>query len=156
MKNNVIEISGLLRKALGFRLLSVFALVHTFDGEMDCTSPQELLFLFEGEFQFRVMCHQDGESIHVDSQPLVEVDMGAHGRNILCNCYDDKSFAHGVGKPVENIELIVSDKIIFGMLLLFSGGGSIVILNLGDDLYVYDELPGDIIEEENGKKLQVT
>ncbi|NRB68436.1 MAG: hypothetical protein HRU48_13885 [Vibrio sp.] len=149
------EVSCLLIEILGFRLLSVFALIHTFDGERDLSSPQELLFTFEGGSQVRIKCDKDGESIHFDNQTPVEANMAEYGQDILCNCSNNNNFKYGIGRTVDQIDLIVSDKIIFGLLMTFEGARSITIINLGDELYVYDELPKNILEEEKWKRILV-
>ncbi|KJY81759.1 hypothetical protein TW84_23255 [Vibrio neptunius] len=149
------EVSCLLIEILGFRLLSVFALIHTFDGERDLSSPQELLFTFEGGSQVRIKCDQDGESIHFDNQTPVEANMAEYGQDILCDCSNDNNFEYGIGRTVDQIDLIVSDKIIFGLLMTFEGARSITIINLGDELYVYDELPKNILEEEKWQRILV-
>ncbi|MFW7526308.1 hypothetical protein ACODM8_19530 [Vibrio ostreicida] len=123
--------------------------------ERDLSSPQELLFTFEGGSQVRIKCDQDGESIHFDNQTPVEANMAEYGQNMLCNCSNDNNFEYGIGRTVDQIELIVSDKIIFGLLMTFEGARSFTIINLGDELYVYDELPKNILEEEKWQRILV-
>lgn len=155
MGNPINQICSLLREVVGYRLLSVIALLHTFEGEKDFSSPQELLLVFENNSQVRLRCDQDGESIIVDNEAPTESNLEEYGQNILYNYSNDNEIEFGIGKKVKQIELIVSDNIVFGVSIFYDTACSLTLLNLGDELYVYDEFPKYIVEEEKARRLLV-
>ncbi len=148
------NIKNLFNKTLSRRLLSVFVLTHAMDDEVDLSSIESLLLLFEDNYQLRIGCDLDGESILIDNKTPSESDMKEYGRNVLYNISSHEQIKSAIGETIDFIEVIVEGDIMFGVSMRFNDFCCITAINLGNELYLYNDIPSKILAE-GGHKLRV-
>jgi hypothetical protein len=147
MSNSAPFISWLL-SAYDRELLSVKALFHVFDS-VRCSSPQEIELVFEGAFG-RIYGDKDGATLCFSPVESVECDLGEYGSQRIFSISDGPVFSKVVGRTLRSASLIQSlrDKTMVGVEMDFDEGAKVFIMNLGDEIFVFDVIPEKIIEEE--------
>lgn len=138
-----------LNNILCLKLTSVFALIYVYDNQEDINSPQAIYFEFNNEHVGCIKCASDGESIDCDFKLTTEVDLGMYGKEILKDISTINPWREVIGDNLNNCYLLLVDSnFCLGVRLQFQSGKSVDIVNLGDELYVYDSLPESIIQAE--------
>jgi len=138
-----------LSNSIGKPLSQAKALFHVFNGTCDAM-PQEIFLLF-GECEFgKVHCSSDGESISVSLSALVGSDLGEYGRNEIFSISKNKPFVEVMQKKLISVSVLCSPehKKEVGIFFVFENNHSFSIINLGDELFVFDCLPENIVTEE--------
>ncbi|BBA35855.1 uncharacterized protein sS8_3923 [Methylocaldum marinum] len=139
-----------LNKIAGQRLTGVLALIYVYDDREDNNSPQAIYLEFDNNLHGCVRCASDGESIEYDSNAPAEIDLGRYGNEILKYISNQGPWRECVGEKLnDSFVLIADNNVCMGVRLLFQSGKSVDIVNLGDELYVYDFLPESIVAEEH-------
>jgi hypothetical protein len=145
-----------LSSLIGEKLVSVIGLFHIFNNQVNGLA-QEIGFMFENVKFGKLFCDSDGETLCYSSKRIVVCDMKEYGRQETISMYDNFIFKNAIGKRLSSINLIyscLSNKII-GTLFLFEHGISFCIMNLGDELFVYEDIPKHIFLEENLKTISI-
>jgi hypothetical protein len=139
-----------LNNIVDLRLTGIFALIYVYDNQEDTNSPQSIYLEFNNDHGGCIKCASDGESIDCDFKFPTEVDLGIYGNEILKDISTTIPWCEVIGDNLNTCYLLLVDSdFCLGVRLLFQSGKSIDIVNLGDELYVYDSLPESIIQEEN-------
>ncbi|MFF7707571.1 hypothetical protein [Pseudomonas sp. NPDC007930] len=134
---------------LGKKLLSVNALSHVFSFERD-SAFQEIALLFENSEAGKVYGGPDGSSIFFSLNPISSCDLGEYGRQEIFCISDELYFSDVVGKYLVSASLVQSltENLVIGVALSFDNDFCLFILNLGDELFIYDEIPEEIVISE--------
>lgn len=142
---------------LGKKLLSVNALFHVFSSERD-SAPQELCLLFENSEIGKLYGGPDGASICFSLNPISSCDLGEYGRQDIFNISGERYFFDVVGRRLVSASLVQSlaEDVVIGVALSFDNGFCLSILNLGDELFVYDEIPEEIVISEGVSLISVS
>lgn len=140
----------------GKKLLSVNALFHVFSSERD-SAPQEVGLLFESSEIGKLYGGPDGASICFSLSPISNCDLGEYGRQDIFNISGELYFSDVVGRRLVSASLVQSlaEDVVIGVALLFDNGFRLSILNLGDELFVYDEIPEEIVMSEGVSLISV-
>lgn len=142
---------------LGKKLLSVNALFHVFSFERD-SAPQEVGLLFENSEIGKLYGGPDGASICFSLNPISNCDLGEYGRRDIFNISSELYFSDVVGRRLVSASLVQSlaEDVVIGVALSFDNGFCLSILNLGDELFVYDEIPEEIVISEGVSLISVS
>uniref|UniRef100_UPI0036D7E049 hypothetical protein n=1 Tax=Photorhabdus sp. RM322S TaxID=3342825 RepID=UPI0036D7E049 len=135
---------------IGSRLKSVQGLVYMLHVE-DIEHPQELFFEFEGaDISRKISCGQDGSSLVVCSKPMIESDLGEYGKQIIKDISQHSIFNRLIGQKLSCFNAIYSEieQCVIGFSFIFYNYGQISLLNLGDEIYIYNDIPECIFLEE--------
>lgn len=134
---------------LGKKLLSVNALFHVFSSERD-SAPQEVGLLFENSEIGKLYGKPDGASIFFSLNPISSCDLGEYGRQDISCISGELYFSDAVGRKLVSASLVQSlaEDVVIGGALSFDNGFCLSILNLGGELFVYDEIPEEIVISE--------
>lgn len=133
----------------GKKLLSVNALFHVFSFERD-SAPQEVGLLFENSQMGKLYGGSDGTSLYFSLNPISSCDLGEYGRLDIFCISGDIHFSDVVGSRLISASLVQTsaEDVVIGVVLSFDNGFCLCILNLGDELFVYDEIPEEIMTGE--------
>lgn len=133
----------------GKKLLSVNALFHIFASERDFF-PQEIGLQFDDAELGKLYGGSDGASLCFSFHPIVGCDLGEYGRQDVFCVSDELCFSNVVGRRLASASLVQSsaEEAVIGITLSFDNGARLSILNLGDELFVYDEIPEEIMISE--------
>ena len=142
---------------LGNKLLSVNALFHVFCFERD-SAPQEVGLLFEQSEFGKLYGGPDGASLCFSLSPISNCDLGEYGRQDIFCISGELYFSDVVGRRLVSASLVQSlaEDIVVGVALSFDNGFCLSILNLGDELFIYDEIPEEIVISEGLSLISVS
>lgn len=142
---------------LGKKLLSVNALFHVFRSERD-SAPQEIGLLFENAEFGKLYGGPDGASLCFSLKPTSSCDLGEYGRQDVFCISGELYFSDVVGRRLVSASLVQSlaEDVVVGVALSFDNGFCLSILNLGDELFVYDEIPEEIVISEGVSLISVS
>lgn len=134
---------------IGLRLLLALGLFHVFESKKNGT-PQAVSLLFDGEGFGTFKCAPDGASIAYSSETVSECDLGEFGAEKVFSLANDEVFSSVIGEELISASLVVSsaEETVAGVFLRFGNSESLSFVNLGDDLFVYKEIPPAIIKCE--------
>ncbi|MCH5548606.1 hypothetical protein ACQJ22_27330 [Pseudomonas fragariae (ex Marin et al. 2024)] len=143
--------------ALGKTLISVNALFHVFSSERD-SAPQEVGLLFENSEIGRIYGGPDGASICFSFNSISSCDLGEYGRQDVFCVSGEPYFSDVVGRRLVSASLVQSlaEDAVVGVVLSFDNGFCLSILNLGDELFVYDDIPEEIVISEGVRLVSVS
>ncbi|WP_426817035.1 hypothetical protein ACP3TC_18785 [Winslowiella sp. 2C04] len=138
------------RNVIGSKLCSVNGLVYIYE-TADLEHPQQLQLIFSGINRggsFR--CGKDGATLALTELPMQESDLGEYGKEVIMDMSDSCSFYRYIGRVVSKVFAIYSDidKALIGLKLVFDDGLNLIIINLGDELNVFNTLPLQYVQEE--------
>jgi hypothetical protein len=134
---------------IGLRLLRALGLFHVFESKKNGT-PQAVSLFFDGEGCGTFKCAPDGASIAYSSEAVSECDLGEFGVEKIFSLVNDEVFSPVIGEKLISASLVVSsvEETVAGVLLRFGNSESLSFINLGDDLFVYKEIPPEIVKCE--------
>jgi hypothetical protein len=139
----------------GKKFISATGLFHIFNNQID-KSAQEIGLIFEDAKFGKLFCGSDGETLCYSSKNIASCDMEEYGRQEIISMSDDIILRNVIGKKLSSVDFIYScfsDKVM-GILFLFNDN-SFSIMNLGDELFVYKNIPKHIFLEENLKVVSI-
>lgn len=145
------------RDVIGRKLFTVNGLVYFYENP-DLEHPQQLQFIFSGtnrEVSFR--CGKDGATLALTELPMQESDLGEYGKEVIMSMSGSCLFRRYLGRVVSKISVIYSDaeKAIIGIKLVFDGELDLIIINLGDELNIFNSLPLQYEQEEGIHYLEI-
>lgn len=142
---------------LGKKLLSVDALFHVFLFERD-SAPQEVGLIFENSEFGKIYGDPDGASTCFSLSPIRGCDLGEYGRQQVFRISGELYFSDVVGNKLVSASLVWSSRenVVIGVALSFDNGFCLSILNFGDELFVYDEIPEEIMISEGVRLASVS
>ncbi|MCF5471052.1 hypothetical protein [Pseudomonas syringae] len=138
-----------LQTLLGKRLISINALFHVLASEKD-SSPKEVSFIFDDAEVGKIYGGSDGATLCFSFKPLCSCDLGEYGMEDIFCISDEPLFSDVVGSRLASVKLLKSltEEAVIGLFLSFDNKSNLCILNLGDELFVYDHLPESIVTDE--------
>ena len=82
--------------------------------------------------------------------PIVGCDLVKYGRQDVFCVSGEPYFLNVVEEKLLSASLVQSSvaEAVIGVALSFDGGSCLSVLNLGDELFVYDEIPVEIMRSE--------
>lgn len=134
---------------LGKKLLSVNALFHVFCDQRD-SAPQEIELIFENSKPGKLYGGPDGASLCFSLSPISSCDLGEYGRQDIFCVSAELYFSDVVGSRLVSASLVQSlaEDTAAGVNLTFHNGFCLSILNLGDDIFIYKNIPEEIAISE--------
>jgi hypothetical protein len=107
-----------------------------------------LKFSLTGYGKFK--CSYDGSSINWQEGEPHESDMDEFGSQVVENLSESQLWQRVLNKVLVGAELLYSsiEDTFIGVKLSFDGGSSVSIINLGDELYVYQDIPEEVIIDQ--------
>jgi len=139
------------RDVIGKKLFEVNGLIYVLDAP-DLDRPQRLQFIFSGINQeVNIRCGKDGATLELSKLPMQESDLGEYGKELIMSMSSSRLFQRYIGRKVSGVFPIYSDaeKTIIGIKLVFDGELSLIIINFGDEINIFDSLPS-LYEQEEG------
>lgn len=135
--------------AIGRELVSVLAQVYCYEGKKDHAHPQSLDIAFS-DTHGKIECATDGASLAWSQEALSQIDMAEYGTEVIDDLSEDIHWRSAIGRKLKNARLVTSalDKLTVGIQLKFEGGTTVSILNLGDEISLFGEIPRDIFHDE--------
>ncbi|WP_256347281.1 hypothetical protein [Pseudomonas gingeri] len=134
---------------LGRKLLSTDVLMHVYAGKKD-TYPQQVSFLFDGYMPMRIYGGGNGESLCFSLDDIVGVDLGEYGGQVVFNASGEPCFSKVVGQRLVSVSTVNASagRELIGLFFSFDNEECLSILNLGDELFVYEKIPEEIVTGE--------
>jgi hypothetical protein len=143
------ECTNWLQSAIGKKLLRAKALMYV---SLDETyiKPSEISLSFEELLEGKFFCASDGSSIAFSFEQLKPVSLGEYGKTNVYDLISDEKFSAVLGQEMQNVQMVRSkfERTICGIQFSFHSGSCLSVLNLGDDLYMFNEIPNDLMREE--------
>lgn len=140
-----------LKSLHGQEFRSVEALVYVYGDVENIEHPQAVSLKFSLSESNIIECDSDGDSIKVSRGNIVESDLEEFGREVIKDFSTHEIWSKFIGKRVSSSFLIESvGQVKAGIGFEFEDGNSIYILNLGDELFIFnkfDELD-DLLRSE--------
>ena len=139
-----------LARIVGKELEAVSASIFSFDGDKNYEHPQLLDLQFRACGHGILGCGPDGSSIHWQNDLLVDIDLGENGEERVEDVSKSEIWQDAIHSVLRKVEIVCSDvdKSDIGIRFSFEGAVCKSIFNLGDDLYVFNKIPIEILEEE--------
>lgn len=144
------EFRSFLLNIIDCKLISALALIYVYDSEEKILSPQELLLVFEHKRQVTLMCSNDGESLILDSRKLEPTNLGEYGKEIIRDISYLPCWKNLIGQTLTKIFIIKSlgKPCLIGLKFSFENDLSVIVVNLGDEIFMFEFLPEEIAQEE--------
>ena len=142
---------------LGRKLDAVNALIYTHKDEKDVLNPIALALHFSSLVPGQVRGCGDGESIEWLDSELVPLDLGEYGHATVENVSDSPVWSSVIGCNLVDLYFLESavSSCIVGWQFVFDSGAAISIVNWGDELFVFDTIPNEILKEVNPELVRV-
>ncbi|GAB7196811.1 hypothetical protein [Dickeya oryzae] len=145
-----------IKKAVGEKLLEVKGLIYYFD-KPDFEHPQQLQLVFsnlDGVVSFR--CDKHGSTLELTGYPIQEADLGEYGKEVIIDISNSKFFSNYIGRVLLAVYSVFSsiDDACIGIKLVFDGALSLIVVNIGDEINIFDYLLSSF-ESEEGVKYQL-
>jgi len=133
----------------GKTLQLILAIYHMVGGKCD-GQPQVLELVFDSIGVVSVKCAKDGASLSFELGDASECDLGVYGKFKRYVLEDNTVVSAMVGEKVVEISQVYSEVQgeYIGILMGFESGGRLVIMNLGDDIFVSGEVAPQVAESE--------
>ncbi|MBA5235547.1 hypothetical protein H2Y54_03125 [Pectobacterium aroidearum] len=127
---------------IGERLSGVKGVIHFFETP-DLEHPQQLQLIFsrtEKAVSFR--CGKDGSTLELTGSPVQENDLGEYGKEIIMDLSSSMSFVDYIGKFLLTVYSIFSsvEDAYIGIKLVFEGDMNLIVVNIGDEINIFDSL----------------
>ncbi|MDM2736340.1 hypothetical protein OGY35_13285 [Citrobacter sp. Ct235] len=146
------------RNVVGQKLQNVNGLIYVYDVP-DLGAPQQLQLVFFSENQSVVFrCGLDGASLELTDSPMQENDLGEYGKEVIMDLSNSCLFQKVIGKTLLRFNVIYSEieQKVIGAKLVFDEGLTLIIINLGDEIKVFDSLPMEYERDEKINYIDVS
>lgn len=135
---------------LGQKLRVLLMKIYCYEGELDMSHPQAVNLIFDTPIM--IECSSDGETLKFTQKVCQDVDLGEYGSEIVMDCSKDNQWRSYIDASLNSISLIESSmynvKSNIGIVFQFDNHSSIYLLNIGDELYIFNNnLPKNLIEQ---------
>ncbi len=139
-----------LRDSIGQKLISVLALIYVHEGVKDFDNPQELSLKFSSTGYGKFKCSYDGASIDWQEGELHGIDMDEFGSEVVEDLSGFKLWQRVLDKVLVDAELLYSsiEDTFIGVKLSFNGDNYVSVINLGDELFVYQDIPEEVMNDQ--------
>lgn len=128
-----------LKSLHGQEFRSVEALVYVYGDVENIEHPQAVSLKFSLSEPSIIECASDGDSIKVSRGEIVESNLEEFGSEIIKDFSTHEIWSNFIGKRVSSSFLFESaGQVKTGIGLEFEDGKSIHILNLGDELFIFN------------------
>jgi hypothetical protein len=118
-------------------------------GCQDFEHPHAVRMQFLGASGLTFFCHSDGETLAWNSSELSEVDLGEYGKELVIELADRLPWSGLIAKTLTSVSEFVSPgELVVGYEFIFEPGGYLLLLNLGDELAIFDRPQERIFTEE--------
>ena len=151
MINSRAYIESQIAASFGHRLIAVQGAYYS-DGQTtdSPTNPIEIMFSFEGCEDWKLKCAPDGESLLLEDSPIEDIDMQEYGKVLRINVSDKPPFVELTNNSLEEAFLLISQpELVVGIKLRFIYAPSLIIINVGDEIQVHEEIPSAIVSEKD-------
>lgn len=106
----------------------------------------EYVFRFN-DTSFSLVGNENSTSINLTAgKEIVEVDMGEMGYLKKINLNNSFNFKSFIGMLLKDIKYILSNNSNIGLAMTFNENKKLFVITLDDDLYFYEFLPQELIE----------
>lgn len=141
---------------IGKPLKSVCGLIHTLDVE-DIEHPKQLQIIFDKGGNRTISCSSDGSALLLHDVAMVESDLGEYGKQTIKDLSEKPVFSDLISKELCGLNVVYSEteECMIGLNFCFNNYGSVNIINLGDEINIYKEIPEDIQGEEGISFIQI-
>jgi hypothetical protein len=138
-----------LNKYSGSKVTSILLLLHKIEDEVDFEHPVEVCLKFDNEELLTIQCARNGQSIDITSEHPKEIKMEELGDYVIAELPTDSNLNNLVGSRLVKISEVYSEycKSVIGLFFETSRSKS-SILNLGDELFIFSDIPPEVISEE--------
>jgi hypothetical protein len=138
-----------LQSVIGKKLLSVKGSYHVFNSQKSQLGD-EFEFLFEEDKHGKIYGDSDGNSLCFSTDAASEFDMQEHGAVAVFCVSDEPFFKDVVGQKLLSFFAVkpLNETNAIGIQMQFTGNKKLSILNLGDELFVFDEISERLVNEE--------
>lgn len=138
-----------LNKYSGSKVTSILLLLHKIEDEVDFEHPVEVCLKFDNEELLTIQCARNGQSIDITSEHPKEIQMEELGDYVIAELPTDSNLNNLVGSRLVKISEVYSEycKSVIGLFFETSRSKS-SILNLGDELFIFSDIPSGVISEE--------
>ncbi|MCA1441856.1 hypothetical protein I6F07_16855 [Ensifer sp. IC4062] len=144
------ELSAWAQQSVGSRLERVEAKIYADAERLHFDRPNVVWFQFSAAQGVAFFCHSNGETLSWSTSSLSEVDLGEYGKELVIDLANRPPWSHLIGRMLTGIQAIVSpDGFSVGYEFLFEKDKCVLLLNLGDEIVVFDEPPIRIFAEES-------
>ncbi|MDT8849485.1 hypothetical protein RN053_03225 [Pantoea dispersa] len=139
----------LLRNLVGQKLQNVNGLIYVNDIP-DLGAPQQLQLFFDENQSLVFRCGLDGASLELTDSPMQENDLGEYGKEVIMDLSNSCSFQKVIGKTLLRFNVIYSEieQKVIGAKLFFDEGLTLIIINVGDEIKIFDSLPMEYERDE--------
>lgn len=109
---------------------------------------QEFLLYFE-QNNLHIKCDSVGVGLELsfNKEELMALDLGAWGRLTVINCSYSSEFQKIIGLTLLHSNKIFCDQDIVGRQLVFQNSMKICFINLGDELFICEDLPISLLQD---------
>lgn len=147
----------LARNVVGRKLQNVNGLIYIYNVP-DLGAPQQLQLVFFSENQSIVFrCGLDGASLELSDLPMQEKDLGEYGKEVIMDLSNSCFFQKFIGKILLQFYVIYSEveQKLIGAKLFFDEGLTLVIINLGDEIKIFEALSMEYERDEKVNYIDV-
>ncbi|MEQ9898428.1 hypothetical protein ABRP59_02185 [Pectobacterium punjabense] len=123
---------------------------------LDLEHPQQLQFIFSNtEVIVSFRCGKDGSTLELSDSPIQGNDLGEYGKEIIMDVSNSRLFVGYIGKTLLKIYSIFSsiEDTYIGIKLVFEGNLSLIVVNVGDEINIFDSFSSSY-EHDEGIKYQ--
>jgi len=128
---------------VGKKLLGIKGLIYILE-DPDFDHPQQLQLIFSKTgIADSLKCGKDGSTLELTDHPMQEKDLGEYGKEIIIDISHINPFFKFIGKTLSKVFLIFSsaEDSYVGLRLNFEGDLSLFIMNIGDEINIFESLP---------------
>ncbi|WP_373414473.1 hypothetical protein [Ensifer aridi] len=144
------ELAMWAKNAFNSTLARVDGKIYAYGESLHFERPQAVRFRFSGTEGITFFCHSDGETLTWDTSELSEVDLDEYGKELVVNLADHAPWSRLIGRTLTSVSEIVSpDGPVIGYEFIFKPDGNLLLLNLGNEMAVFDEPQEVILKEES-------
>lgn len=139
-------------KFLNSKLNDVYGGVFFLDKENTTLFNKEdvinVLFCFDS-LNIKIECDSNAIGIRItyNSEGLRDIDMGESGYIKVLSIAELLNLNSCIGMNLTDMSYIIANKNVVGLAIFFSKKESVFILNLGDQLFFFKDLPEDLKNE---------
>lgn len=128
---------------VGNKLLGINGLIYMLE-DPDFDHPQQLQLVFSKTgIADSLKCGKDGSTLELTDHPMQEKDLGDYGKETIIDISHINPFVKFIEKTLTEVFLIFSsvEDAYVGLRLNFEDNLSLFIVNIGDEINIFESLP---------------